>query len=166
MKQTELDKTLRIVGKYYVEAVKNQLEKDETTATGSLKDSIGYKLIDGSIDIFMAEHGKAIETGTGPASQGSNKVSKRFIDDIIQWMDTKPNIRANTPVEKSKIANAIARGIKRGGIIKRFGNTGTKMMDIVYNRLEKQIGDDLSAAYMRDLEKELNNLKTTSKKTK
>lgn len=161
--QSELDKSLRLVGKYYVEAVKAQLKKDGTEATGQLRDSIKYKVINGSIDVFMDKHGKAVEEGSSPAQQGSNKVSRRFLSDIMEWMDTKPNITTRNPVEKSRIANAIARGIKKNGIIKRFGNTGTQMMDKVYNRLEKRIGDDLTSAYMRDLKDELNKINNKKK---
>lgn len=149
-----LQKALQDVGILYVEGVKKQLKEDDLHASGSLAKSISYKVIDGSVDISMAKYGKAVEEGSSPASGLQTKVSTRFINDIMEWMSFK-GIGAGK--NKKSIANAIARGIKKNGIVKRFEG-GSNMMDKAYSRLEKQIGEELSAAYLKDLKDKLNNL--------
>lgn len=146
-----LKKALKAVGILYVEGVRQQLKRDDTYATGSLAESISYKVVDGSVDIAMAKYGKAVEDGSSQAKGLQNKVSTRFINDIMEWMSFK-GIGAGK--NKKSIANAIARGIKKKGIISRF-NGGSKMMDEVYSRLEKKIGEELSSAYLRDLKEQL-----------
>ena len=149
-----LQKALKDVGILYVEGVKKQLKSDETYSTGNLAKSISYKIVDESVDISMAKYGKAVEDGSSPAGGLDTKVSTRFINDIMEWMSFK-GIGAGK--NKKSIANAIARGIKKNGIIKRFQG-GSDMLDKAYNRLEKQIGEELSAAYLKDLKDKLNNL--------
>lgn len=153
-----MSRALKTVGELYVNRLRKKLKEDDTYATGSLADSVDYKIIDGSVDILMATYGKAVEKGSSPASQGYQKVSTRFLSDIMEWMEMKPNISWSTPVEKKSIANAIARGIKKEGIIKRFGyGNGSDMMDKTYNEIEKQIGETLATAYMQDLKEKLEN---------
>ena len=149
-----LQKALKDVGILYVEGVKKQLKQDGTHASGNLAKSISYQIIDESVDISMAKYGKAVEDGSSPASQGTKWVSTQFISDIMEWMSFK---RIGAGKNQKKIANAIARGIKKEGIIKRF-NGGSKMLDKAYNKLERRIGDELSAAYLKDLKHRLNNL--------
>ena len=153
-----LEQALKKVGVLYVEGVRKQLKRDDTHSSGNLAESIAYKVIDGSVDITMAKYGKAVEDGSNSARQGSKYVSKRFLDEIMEWMSGKSNIVASSRAEKKSIANAIARGIKKNGIIQRFQG-GSKMMDKVYSRLEKQIGEELSSAYMKDLKEQLNKIK-------
>lgn len=157
-KTPNLEKALKKVGILYVESVRKQLKRDKTHSTGNLAESISYKIVDGSVDITMAKYGKAVEDGSNSARQGSKYVSKRFLDDIMEWMNGKSNIVAKNRAEKKSIANAIARGIKKNGIIDRFQG-GSKMMDKVYSRLEKQIGEELSSAYMKDLKEQLEKIK-------
>ncbi len=149
-------KALKVVGKYYVEAVKSQLRQDDTHATGNLADSIDYKIVKGSIDIVNTAYGKAVDEGSSPAKDGSKWVSKEFIQDIMTWAKMKGITPRHGNMQK--MANAIARGIKRKGIIQRFGNSGSQIFDRVYNKLEKQIGEDLASAYMKDLKQKLNDL--------
>lgn len=149
-----LQKALKDVGILYVEGVKKQLKKDDTYATGSLSKSISYEIVDESVDISMAKYGKAVEDGSSPASGLHTKVSTTFLNDIMEWMKFK---RIGVGKNQKSIANAIARGIKKKGIIKRFEG-GSDMLDKAYNKLEKQIGEELSAAYLRDLKDKLNNL--------
>lgn len=149
-----LQKALKDVGVLYVEEVKQQLKRDGTHATGNLSKSISYKIVDESVDISMAKYGKAVEEGSSPTGGLDTKVSTRFLNDIMEWMRFK---RIGVGKNQKSIANAIARGIKKNGIIKRFSG-GSDMLDKAYNRLEKQIGEELSAAYLKDLKDKLNNL--------
>ena len=154
VKDVNLSKALKKVGILYVEGVRKQLKRDGTHSSGKLAESISYKVVDGAVDIAMAKYGKAVEDGSNSATQGTKYVSKRFIDDIMEWMSTKSDIVASSRAEKKSIANAIARGIKKNGIISRFKG-GSKMMDKVYSRLEKQIGEELTSAYLKDLKEHL-----------
>ena len=151
-----LEKALHMVGSYYVEEVKTQLKADGTDATGKLSKSIGYKLIDGSIDIVNTMYGKAIDEGSRPSSMGSNLVSKAYIDNIIKWASAK-GIRPRSGSMR-KMANAIARSIKKRGIIKRFNYSGSNIFDRVYKRLEDRIGEDITAGYAQDIKNKLNKL--------
>ena len=51
------------------------------------------------------------------------------------------------------MAYAIGNKIQRDGVMAR------NIFDSVYNRLEKEFGDELMEAYSKDLTNELNNIK-------
>lgn len=155
-KMSNLDKALHMVGSYYVEEVRTQLKADGTHATGKLSKSIAYELVNGSIDIVNTMYGKAIDEGSRPASQGWNKVSEDYIDDIIAWASAK-GIRPRSGSMR-KMANAIARSIKKKGIIKEFGYSGSNIFDRVYKKLEQRIGKDITAGYAKDIKNKLNKL--------
>ncbi len=151
-----LEKALHMVGSYYVEEAKTQLKIDGTDATGRLSKSIGYRLIDGSIDIVNTIHGKAIDEGSNPSSMGSDKVSASYISNIMEWASAK-GIRPRSGSMR-KMANAIARSIKKRGIIKRFNYSGSNIFDRVYKKLEERIGVDIAAGYAQDIKNKLNKL--------
>ena len=145
-----------MVGAYYVEAVRTQLKADGTHSTGKLSKSVAYKIVDGSIDIVNTDYGKAVDEGSSPASSGFDKVSKQYIDNIIEWASAK-GIRPRSGSMR-KMANAIARSIKKKGIIERFNHSGSNIFDRVYKKLEKKIGVDIAAGYAEDLKNKLNNI--------
>ena len=155
-KLPNLQKALNMVGAYYVEEAKSQARIDKTDATGRFANSIDYTLIEGSIDIVNTMHGKAVDEGSSPSSLGSDKVSKDYIDNIIEWASAK-GIRPRSGSMR-KMANAIARSIKKRGIIKRFSYGGSNIFDRVYKRLEERIGEDLTAAYAKDIKDKLNKI--------
>jgi len=152
-KLPNLEKALRMVGSYYVEEVRTQLKADGTDVTGKLSKSIGYELVNGSIDIVNTMYGKAIDEGSSPAKSGFDKVSKQYIDNIIEWASAK-GIRPRSGSMR-KMANAIARSIKKRGIIKRFNYSGSNVFDRVYKKLEDRIGADIMKAYTTDIENKL-----------
>ena len=130
-KLPNLQKALNMVGAYYVEEAKSQARIDKTDATGRFANSIDYTLIEGSIDIVNTMH-------------------------IIEWASAK-GIRPRSGSMR-KMANAIARSIKKRGIIKRFSYGGSNIFDRVYKRLEERIGEDLTAAYAKDIKDKLNKI--------
>lgn len=152
-----LREALKIVGSYYVEETKKQLKIDGTHATGRLAKSIDFtESMDQSIDIVSTMHGKAIDEGARPANQGWNKVSEDYIDNIIEWASAK-GIRPRSGSMR-KMANAIARSVKKKGLVKEFGYSGSGIFDRVYRKLEVRIGEDLTAAYAQDIKNKLNKL--------
>ena len=155
-KLPNLEKALHMVGSYYVEEVKTQLKADGTYSTGKLSESIAYELVNGSIDIVNTTYGKAIDEGSNPAKQGWDKVSKGYIDNIIEWASAK-GIRPRSGSMR-KMANAIARSIKKKGIVKKVNYSGSNVFDRVYKKLEERIGADITEGYAQDIKNKLNKL--------
>jgi hypothetical protein len=150
----QLEKALKFVGKYYIEGVRSQLRTDGTHASGQLANSLDYDLLPDAIDIVSVKHGKAIDEGIAPASQGYQKVSRLYVQNIMEWAKLKGINPRQGSMEG--MAYAIAKSIKKNGHnIKGFGSMGTKVFDRVYNKLEKEIGEDLTSAYLNDLKNKL-----------
>lgn len=155
--RVNLDKALAYVGEYYLEEVRSQLIQDGTQSTGELAASLDTNIVGDEIDIVNTKYGKAVDEGSRPASQGSAKVSKAFIADILEWASLK-GITPDKGGSMKGMAFAIAKTIKKRGVIKRFGNQGSKVFDRVYKRLEEQIGEDISEGYLKDIKNKLTNI--------
>tara|TARA_B110000211_G_C14068521_1_gene548821 strand:+ start:1676 stop:2164 length:489 start_codon:yes stop_codon:yes gene_type:complete len=152
-----LDAALHRVGEYFADEVREQLLRDGLHASGELAASIEAKVIDGSIDILNAKYGGAIDEGANRASQGYNKISKAYIQNIMSWATMK-GITPDKGGSMKGMAFAIAKTIKKNGLVQRFGNSGAKIYDRVYKELEERIGVDLMAGYSEDLKDKLNKL--------
>ena len=150
-----LNRALQLVGEKYVEEVKKQLVRDGNDATGRLVKSIGYKIVDEGIEIQSTRYGQAVDAGSAPA-KAFGKVSYEFRDAIVEWAKAKgiyPKSGPSTEGNMRKMAYAIASKIQRDGRI------GTQVFDRVYDKLEKEFGEQLMAAYSKDLTEKLNNIK-------
>ena len=151
-----LERALRLVGEKYVAEVRKQLVKDGSDATGRLQKSIGYKIVEDGIAITSTRYGQAVDAGSKPSSQGYGKVSEDFQESILEWAKAKgisPKSGPRTEGNMRKMAYAIGSKIQRDGII------GTQVFDRVFNRLEKEIGDELMEAYSKDITEQLEKVK-------
>ena len=152
-----LKKKLELVAKYYIAAAKQKLKDDKTHASGKFADSIDYDLVGQSIEFTNIEYGKAVDEGSTPASMGYDKVSKAFLGNIMEWARLKGVTPDNGGSLKS-MAFAIAKTIKKDGIIQRFGNSGSQIFDRTYTELENKIGSDIAQAYADDITNKLEEL--------
>jgi len=154
-----LKRALKLVGEKYIKEARAQLRKDGQYASGALAKSLDYTVLDDAIDIVSSKaYVTSVDEGSSPSRQGFGKVSNEFVDSILDWaMDksTYPKKGPATEGNMRKMAYAIGRTIQRDGIIQQYGNTGSKVFDRVYNRLEKTIGEDLTKAYLEDLKTKL-----------
>lgn len=152
-----LKRKLKLVAKYYIEEAKRTLKSDKTYASGKFADSINYKFVGQSIDFTNIEYGKAVDEGSTPASSGYDKVSKAFIDNILDWAKFK-GVTPDNGGSMKGMAFAIAKTIKKDGIIQRFGNSGSQIFDRTYQELEERIGADITQGYADDIKNKLDNL--------
>jgi hypothetical protein len=150
-----LNKTLKLIGEYYVKAARQQLKADGQYASGTLSKSLDYDIVNEAIEITSARYGSAVDEGSSPSSQGFGKVSNEFVESILDWAMDKnifPKKGPNTEVNMRKMAYAIGRTIQKDGIIQEYGNSGSQVFTRVFNRLEKRITEDIANAYLKDLE--------------
>lgn len=145
---------LREVGEYYADAVRAQLIADGLHASGEFGASIDYEIIDGNLEFEQVKYGGAIDEGSTPASQGHSKISKAFLSNIMTWANMK-GIQPDKGRTMKSMAWAIAKTIKRDGLVQRFGNSGAKVYDRVYAELEDKIGATIMEAYKIDIENQL-----------
>lgn len=122
-------------------------------ASGNLASSMYYKVVNDTIEIYMAEYGKTVDEGR---RKGAG-LPKGFENDILRWMSFK-GISARGGKTDIQAARAIANSIYRNGTIKRFGYSGSNFIDRAVNDSMNVFGDDLLTAFMKDLEAELDKI--------
>ena len=88
---------------------------------------------------------------------GYARVSKEFIGNILDWARMK-GINPENGGSLKGMAFAIAKTIKKDGIIQRFGNSGSQIFDRTYKELENKIGADITQAYADDITSKLEQL--------
>jgi len=84
-------------------------------------------------------------------------VSKAFIGNILDWAKMK-GISPDDGGSLRGMAFAIAKTIKKDGIIQRYGNSGSQIFDRTYQELENKIGSDITQAFADDITNKLDNL--------
>lgn len=149
---------LRKVGDYYADAVREKLISEGLHSSGELGASIDYKIINGNLEFEQTKYGGAIDEGSNPASQGHSKISKAFLNNIMSWANMKgitPDKGGDSRGAMKSMAWAIAKTIKKDGLVQRYGNQGAKIYDKVYAELEDRIGADIMEAYKTDIENQL-----------
>ena len=122
-------------------------------ASGNLASSMYYKIVNDTIEIYMAEYGKTVDEGR---RKGAG-LPKGFENDILTWMSFR-GINARAGKTKLESAKAIANSIYREGTIKRFGYSGSNFIDRAVNDSMNVFGNDLLTAFMKDLEAELDKI--------
>mgnify|MGYP006879609296 CR=1 FL=1 len=145
--QTQLEKDLNRYGTELIARLKEQLEKDKTTASKDLLQSINYYTKQQGISlmrfhIMAAEHWQFVNDG-----RGAGKAPP--IENIIDWIASK-GIKVRTSRAQSGVsvrtkarsmAFAISKKIAQKGTIKRFGYNGTGFLT---NEVNDQSLKDLS----------------------
>ena len=154
MKREQLIKrALERLGSEAIERLRNNLSKDRTRASNKLHDTMYYKIIGTSIEIFMSSYAMTVDEGR----KAGARVPKGFAKDIERWMSFKGISPQKKTVRESAIA--IADSIYKRGAIKRFGYKGSNFIDRAVNNVMNEFDDDLLTAWMSGLEEELNKIK-------
>jgi hypothetical protein len=157
------DLVRRLLEKMGSEAIKRlraNINKDNTRASNALHDSMYYKIVKTTIDIYMARYAKSVDEGLNPR-QG--KPSSYFVRKIKGWMQSKgirgrlKNRSGKEDINKS--ARAIAEAIYERGTIKRFGYKGSNFIDRAINNIENEFDNDILTAFSSEIDKELEKIK-------
>ena len=167
MEGENLKLALREVGKLIKKNLKQAAKDDKFSASGDLDKSFKYRVEDNELYIFGKQYANALSDGIKNKSN-SKGVSPKFVDSILDWMKYKriqPRDKKGRYVEiksytQRSIANAIARGIKKNGISKRFGYKGSGFIQAVQEQTKEQIKKMLKDAYKKDILLSLNKLKS------
>jgi len=147
----ELHKELERYGHFLVLKYREKLKKDRTFASGDLSDSFTYELsesdIQSKLSILALQY-------IGSVSEGINNKRTPPSTEILKWIETKgikPKEGGQSESNMKRMAFAIARSIGKHGVIARFGYKGTSIIDYVYKDISGILGQDLLAAYNRDV---------------
>ena len=167
MEGENLKLALREVGKLIRKNLKQEAKKDEFKASGDLDRSFRYRVEDNELYLFGEQYANALSDGIKNKSN-SKGVSPKFVDSILRWMKYRgiqPRDKKGRYVEiksytQRSIANAIARGIKKNGISKRFGYKGSGFVERVQEQTKEQIKTILKEGYRKDILLSLNKLKS------
>lgn len=149
-------KAMLRLGKLLVSKYKEQLEADDTIATGNLRDSFRYKTtgFDTNIlgfEVLAAKYAKIIDEG-----RGKNKIPPPY-SSIVLWMKAKgikPN-RGTTAKDYKSASIAIAKSIGDKGTIKDFAYKGTNYLSIVAGQYGNPGVSTILQAYEQDLRNEI-----------
>lgn len=148
-----IKRALERLGSEAIERLRSNLSKDRTRASNKLHDTMYYKIVGTSIEIFMSSYAMTVDEGR----KAGARVPKGFAKDIERWMGFKGISPQKKTIRES--ARAIAQSIYKRGAIKRFGYSGSNFIDRAVNNVMNEFDDDLLTAWMSGLEEELNKIK-------
>ena len=157
MKEDLVKRALERLGSEAIERLRANLSKPQNgktlRASNRLHDSMYYKIVGTSIEIFMADYAMTVDEGRRRFA----KVPKGFADDIEAWMGFKGISPKAASIRES--AKAIAQSIYEEGTIKRFRYSGSNFIDRAVNNVLNEFDDDLLSAWVSGLDEELNKIK-------
>lgn len=154
---------LKRLGDQVVDRLQQQLETDDTVASGSLSRSIKSQAVGNALTVTMAGYGGAIDEGIRKGGRPANGYR------IKEWLRVKGiRLRDNTTgrylkqtdYNYNKISFLISRSIARDGIIKRFGYKGSNFIDRAINNTLDEFDDAILEAFNKELTKEFDKIKT------
>ena len=172
MEGENLKLALREVGKLIKKSLKqNALNppdgKKGFKASGDLDRSFKYRVEGNELYLFGKQYANALSDGI-KNKNNSKGVSSQFVDSILVWMrdrriqprDKKGRYVGIKSYTQRSIANAIARGIKKNGISKRYGYKGSGFIQAAQDQTREQIKTILKEGYRKDILLSLNKLKS------
>jgi len=154
---------LKRLGDQVVDRLQQQLDTDDTVASGNLSRSIKGKAVGNALTVTMAGYGGAIDEGIRKGGRPANGYR------IKEWLKVKGiRLRDNTTgrylkqtdYNYNKISFLIGRSIARDGIIKRFGYKGSNFIDRAINNTLDEFDDAILEAFNKELTKEFDKIKT------
>ncbi len=154
---------LKRLGDQVVDRLQQQLQTDNTMASGNLSRSIKGKAVGNALTVTMAGYGGAIDEGIRKGGRPANGYR------IKEWLKVKGiRLRDNTTgrylkqtdYNYNKISFLISRSIAREGIIKRFGYKGSNFIDRAINNTLDEFDDAILEAFNKELTKEFDKIKT------
>jgi len=148
-KYTNTAAELEVIGGLIIQRLADNLDANNTNASGSLKDSITLHLKPNGLGMFIdaLDYWDAVDEGTRPHTPPRSA--------ILKWL-SYPNVRDKLKKGKSdaafgeREANSIAFLIQRK--IKREGTKGTNFFTNVYN---SGIFDDMAGALADSMEQDI-----------
>ena len=157
-------KALAIEGQKLVADFQRQLKIDGTYATGKTSKSIYAEVTNLDLRILADKSLGSIDKGRGKNQQAPP------IADIEKWIRIK-GIRPrnvdgsyikvrNKDLYNKYLASRIADSIGQKGTIKRFGYSGTSIVDFVLQRNKNEVFDQVIKAYKIDLHNILQDITT------
>lgn len=160
MKTTNLDKELRIIGKYMVSQIRRDMTSNNIKASGKLYRSIKEEVREKELIITSLDYGSAIlGEGTKPTTK---KPSAGMVSRIIKWMSYKNmsamargrggRFRKRTANSERIAAYAISSRILRRGI------KGSNIIQGAVRKLENRIDKGIVEAYKADIEREFSDV--------
>ena len=135
-------------GKFMVASIQDRLIKDNTNATGSAIQSVSYRATESGLEILGNKYISAIDEG-----RGAGKKMPPVLN-IMQWIKSRGITQMSSTKRKMRdrdLAFVIARKIAREGTIKRFGNTGTGLLQFVINKHLQPFADDLTEVMEQEI---------------
>jgi|TARA_R110000868_G_C10396971_1_gene720896 hypothetical protein len=143
-------------GSQITESIKTRLKQDGTYATGETYNSVKHEVSGTTLEIYFNDNVDRIDKGMKPQK------SFPSIQSIMKWMSAK-NIKGRDPKtgkfrSQEKAARYIAKAIYFKGTIKRFGYSGTGVLDFAFGeKIQKRLLDELSVAFVKEASDELLN---------
>jgi hypothetical protein len=153
-----LKRLLNLYGELFVREYRKRLKADGTYASGRASRSLEYGVTIGQLQSELSVLGEryitAISDGRGKNKKmpPSTAILRWMKDKGVRLRDSKGRFAVLSDYKMRGIAYAIARSIGREGTIKRFNNTGTGLIDIVYNNIKDTFGDEILEAFGEDIE--------------
>ena len=148
------DRTINAIGKKLIDGFRNELEVQNSIATGKLADSMFYDLDEtaDSIELVIQTRAKYVDI----VDKGMKAGNMPSLTAIKNWMDAK-GIKHSNENEKESIAYAIAKRIRaedlptQGG--KRLSSTKEKTNFIgnVVNRRSKKNDNSIHSSIGKDI---------------
>jgi hypothetical protein len=158
---SDIIRSLKKAGEYYVSELKSELLKDGSKASGRLIKSIDSDVANKTLSLSW-------ENYIAPISEGKRATSKEpspaMVSRIAEWMQYKKlSIRGyrgrfvrKTPMNYKRAAFGIARGINRSSW------SGSDVIMRSYRNIEKNISDELLEVLKRAIDEAVD--KITQKK--
>ncbi len=149
------DRTINAIGKKLIDGFRNELEVQNSIATGKLADSMFYDLDEtaDSIELVIQTRAKYVDI----VDKGMKAGNMPSLTAIKNWMDAK-GIKHSNENEKESIAYAIAKRIRAEGLPtqggKRLSSTKEKTNFIgnVVNRRSKKNDNSIHSSIGKDID--------------
>ena len=154
---------LKRLGDQVVDRLQQQLETDDTVASGNLSRSIKRKAVGNALTVTMAGYGGAIDEGIRKGGRPANGYR------IKEWLKVKGiRLRDNTTgrylkqtdYNYNKISFLISRSISRRGTLEKFQFKGSNFIDRAINNTLSEFDDTILEAFNKELTKEFDKIKT------
>ena len=154
---------LKRLGDQVVDRLQQQLQTDDTVASGNLSRSIKSQAVGNALTVTMAGYGGAIDEGIRKGGRPANGYR------IKEWLKVKGiRLRDNTTgrylkqtdYNYNKISFLISRSISRRGTLKKFQFKGSNFIDRAINNTLSEFDDTILEAFNKELTKEFDKIKT------
>ena len=154
---------LKRLGDQVVDRLQQQLQTDDTVASGNLSRSIKSQAVGNALTVTMAGYGGAIDEGIRAGKRPPNG------DRIEDWLrfkgirlrdNTTGRYLKHTDYNYNKISFLISRSISRRGTLKYFEFKGSNFIDRAINNTLDEFDDAILEAFNKELTKEFDKIKT------